>query len=211
MSRSRRRRPGQVGPEVREVGGDRQLGVGDGVEALGLAAVAGPEDLGQGDGGGEVDVGEDAEDHGKMAAVAQPHRPRGAGRLVALGFVVPFHIGLQVPFPGVGAGGPVVGDLVGGQEQRGDGVHEGRLARAVAATASPSRGMSLLSSSSGWHVLKLDARGSEQTVQYDEDRQRVPRLSEAMLPRRLKGGRVWGSRRGRRSSARRRSGSSSAP
>ncbi len=63
-----------------------------------------------------------------MAPVAQSHRPGRARGFVALGLVVPFHIGPQIPFPGVSPGRPVVRDLVGGKEQSGDGVDQSRLA-----------------------------------------------------------------------------------
>ena len=53
----------------------------------------GPEDLGQGDRGAIVDVGEYAEYHGKMAGVTQAHRAGRSGGLVSLGLVVPFHVG----------------------------------------------------------------------------------------------------------------------
>ena len=121
----------QVGAEVEEVLPYRKGRVGHHEEAVGLTGLPGlpgPEDLGEGDGGCEIRVGEHPEYHGKGAGAAQAHRPRGPGRLVSFGLVVAFHVRAQIPLPCVRAGGPVVGDLVGRQEQRRDGVDQRRLA-----------------------------------------------------------------------------------
>ena len=50
--------------------------------------------------------------------------------LVALGLVVAEHVRAEIAFPGVRAGGLVVGDPVGGQQQGGHGIDQRRLAGA---------------------------------------------------------------------------------
>ena len=118
-----------VGTEVREVPGHRQRPVGGHVEPVRLARVSvpQPEHLGQADGRVVAGVGEDADQHAVIRTAAQRHRPGGPGDLVALGLVVAEHVGAQAPLPGVGPGRLVVGDALGGQQQRGHRVHDGGL------------------------------------------------------------------------------------
>ncbi len=121
----------QISPEVEEVLPYGQGGVGDHEEPVGLTGLAGlpgAKHLGESDGRGEIGVDEHPEDYGKSVGVAQSDRSRGSGRLVAFGLVVPFDVGPKITLPGARSGGPVVGDPVRGQEQRGDGVHQRRLA-----------------------------------------------------------------------------------
>ena len=53
--------------------------------------------------------------------------PGAAGDLVPLGLVMPEHVGTQRPLAGLRAGCLVVGDLVGRQQQRRDGIDDGGL------------------------------------------------------------------------------------
>ena len=123
-----------------EVLGDGEVGVGCDEEPLRLAAVvAGPEHLGQRDrrtvgagtlgGAGEGRRGsEDGEQHRVVLWSAQADRTGAAGLLVVLRLVVTENVRAQVALAGVGARRLVVRDAVGGQQQRGDGVDERRLA-----------------------------------------------------------------------------------
>ena len=118
-----------VRTEVREVPGHRQRPVGGHVEPVRLAGrvPAQPEHLGQAHGRVVAGVGKDTEDHAVGGAVPQRHRPGGPGDLVTLGLVVAEHVRAQAPLAGVSPGGLVVGDALGGQQQRGHSVHDGGL------------------------------------------------------------------------------------
>ena len=121
---------GHVGAEVGEVTRHRQRLVRGHVEPVGLSCGVGaaqPEHLGDGDGRVVPLVGEHTEDHAVLRAVAQRNRPGGAGDLVALGLVVAEHVRAQRPLSGVRAGGLVVRNPVGRQQQRGDRIDDGGL------------------------------------------------------------------------------------
>lgn len=122
----------QVGTEVGEVRRDRQLFCRDDEEAVGLSgALALLEDLGQGDRLVIAMVGENSEDHRVRAPVLAQSLGAGlSGGLIPLRLVVAFNVGAQGAFPGLGAGGLVVGGLVGRHQQCGECVDDRRLARA---------------------------------------------------------------------------------
>ena len=121
-----------VAVEVREVLGDRHARGGRDVEAVGLAllAVLEPEHLSQDAEAVIAPVGELPEDDRVRAALAQADGPRRAGRLVALRLVVPGDVGAQGALARLRARSLVVADAVRRQQERGDRVDDGRLARA---------------------------------------------------------------------------------
>ena len=65
---------GKLGTELGELSKDRQLGIGDHEEALGLADVSRPKDLGQRDRGLEVRVREHPEDDRELPVVSKSDR-----------------------------------------------------------------------------------------------------------------------------------------
>ena len=129
---------GDVGAETGEIVSDRQRMLRTDIHACWLAlAILEPEYLCQAYRLVVAGVVEHPEDHRVAAGIAQAERARGAGDLVALGFVVAEHVGAQAALAGVGAGGLVVGDAVGGDQQGGDGVDQGGFARADVAGEQP--------------------------------------------------------------------------
>ena len=203
---------GDVGAEAGEVRGDRQRVLGAEVEARRLALwLLEPEHLGQAHGLVVAGVVEHAEDHRVAAGLAQAERARGAGDLVALGLVVAEHVGAQAALAGVGAGGLVVGDAVGGDEQRGDRIDQGGLARADVAGEQPVAAVELqrphvaVEGAPVEHLQALQAKAGEGVVG-DEVEAEGLRLIHRASPSRRRGrrGSRRGGRRSRRAIARRR-------
>ena len=111
---------------------DRQAGGGDDEEALGLAGgLAEPEHLRKCHVIAEIAVAETTEDHReRLAWGPESDRLSRQAGLTALGLKMTQHVGPQVTLAHLGAGGLVVGDLMGWHDQRGNRIDERRLARA---------------------------------------------------------------------------------
>ncbi|EXI77474.1 MAG: hypothetical protein AW10_03663 [Candidatus Accumulibacter appositus] len=121
---------GDVRAEVGEIAGYRQVAFGGDEEACRLPLrVLDPEHLRQRHRLVVAGVVKDAEDHRVVVVVAQCHRPRRTADFVALGLVVPEHVGAQGPLAAVGTGSLVVGDALCRHQQGGHRIDQRRLAR----------------------------------------------------------------------------------
>ena len=105
---------GNVRSEMGEIRGNRQRALSPDKEPRRLSLrFFHPEHLGQRHGLVVACVMEHAQDHRIAVLVAQAHRLGRAGDFVALGFVVPQHVGTQRSFLAVRTGRLVVGNAVG--------------------------------------------------------------------------------------------------
>jgi len=112
-----------VAAKAAEIGRYGQRAFGGHVQARGLAlGVFEPEHLGQRHGLVVALVAKHAQHHGKARGVAQRHRARAAGELVALALVVAQHVGAQGALARIGPGGLVVGHALPRHQQGGDGI-----------------------------------------------------------------------------------------
>lgn len=121
-----------VTAEVRKLLIDREIGFGhheDPLRRAALRGIAEPEHLCQRHRCICLGVPEHPQDHRIGGGVAQSDGLGRPGGLISLGLVVTEDIRPKRTFPQLGAGGLVVGDSVGRQQQCGDRIHHGRLAR----------------------------------------------------------------------------------
>ncbi len=122
---------GDVAAKAAKVVGNGQRPLGRHEQARGLALrVFEPEHLGQRHGLVVALVAKHRQDDRVARRIAQRHRPAAARDLVALAFVVAQHVGAQGALAGIGPSGLVVGHALRGHQQRGDGIDQGRFARA---------------------------------------------------------------------------------
>ena len=123
---------GDVRIEVGEIGDDRERLLRADVEAGRLAGgVFHPEHAGKGDGLVEAAVVEDGENDRERVSIAQADRFGGTDATFrAFRAMVAEDVGAQAAFLEFRTSGLVVGDAVGGDEQRGDRIDEGGFPRA---------------------------------------------------------------------------------
>jgi hypothetical protein len=120
-----------VGAEIGKVRRDIQVALRANKETRRLALrILQPEHLGQRHRLVVTGVVKHAKDDRIAVGIAQAHRLRRPGNFIALGLVMAEHIGTQRTLFRIRPGRLVVGDALGGNEQRGDGIDQRRFARA---------------------------------------------------------------------------------